>query len=220
MKESLIETAAQTETQQPDGSALNCRDHEQGAARNALKQAEQRAQKAEQEVEKQKRTLEALMNRQRELDKPAGLSVSETFSDAGTDENSLGQDGGIDHLRRDAMMAYLLRSLDERKNIGHFGRLVFAMVAHHFIPEENLIGWLTKDPDCTPESAAALLRQVQQRDYTPPRRERILEWQKEQEFPILPDAADPDCGNVYRSLKFPRKVYEHIQNYQEEKAEV
>ena len=60
---------------------------------------------------------------------------------------------------------------------------------------------------------------MQARDYNPPRRERILQWQAEQEFPILPDPSDPDCGNVYKTLKFPNEVYEHIENYQVEKAE-
>jgi len=60
---------------------------------------------------------------------------------------------------------------------------------------------------------------VKAHDYNPPRRERILEWQREQEFPILPAPDDPDCGNVYKSLKFPDEVYDHIQQYQAEKAE-
>ena len=72
-------------------------------------------------------------------------------------------------------------------------------------------------PGTNPEEAAALLRQVEGRDYNPPRRDRILAWQAQQEFPILPNPDDPDCGNVYRNLKFPQSVYEHIQEYQEEK---
>jgi hypothetical protein len=79
--------------------------------------------------------------------------------------------------------------------------------------------WLTKDPDFSAESAVAMLRQVEGRDYNPPRRERILAWQSEQEFPIIPDAGDPDCGNVYRNLKFPQHVYADIQEYQVKKAE-
>jgi len=82
-----------------------------------------------------------------------------------------------------------------------------------------LLEWLTKDPDFSAEEARALIRQVESRDYNPPRRERIVEWQAQQEYPILPNVDDPDCGNVYRNLKFPDKVYEHIQEYQEEKAE-
>jgi hypothetical protein len=34
----------------------------------------------------------------------------------------------------------------------------------------------------------------------------------------VPDTHDPDCGNVYKSLKFPKDVYEDIASYQEEKA--
>jgi hypothetical protein len=38
-------------------------------------------------------------------------------------------------------------------------------------------------------------------------------------FPILPNAEDPDCGNLYRNLKFPEEVYRHIGHYQEAKME-
>lgn len=126
---------------------------------------------------------------------------------------------GVEMLRQEPMMAHLLDALKGGKDIGHYGRLVFAMVAHHFLPEDELLEWLQRDRDFSEEQARALIRQVEGRDYNPPRRERILEWQKEQDFPILPNADDPDCGNVYRSLKFPDKVYEHIQEYQVEKAE-
>jgi hypothetical protein len=86
-------------------------------------------------------------------------------------------------------------------------------------PEQVVINWLAKDPDCPREKASAMLRQVEGRDYKPPRRERILQWQAEQDFLIVPDPADPDCGNVYKSLKFTHQVYDHIENYQMEKAE-
>lgn len=117
------------------------------------------------------------------------------------------------------MMAHLMDALAAGTDIGHYGRLVFAMVAHHFLPPAQVLEWLNNDPDLGHDEAAALLRQVESRDYNPPRRERILAWQAEQDFPILPNPDDPDCGNVYRNLKFPDKVYEHIQEYQEEKAE-
>jgi hypothetical protein len=67
--------------------------------------------------------------------------------------------------------------------------------------------------------AAALLRQLEGRDYNPPRRERILAWQLQQEFPLSSQCGDPDCGNVDRSLKFPQMVDEHIQGYREEKVQ-
>ncbi|HEX3571539.1 MAG TPA: hypothetical protein VHU44_12020 [Acidobacteriaceae bacterium] len=129
------------------------------------------------------------------------------------------QPGGIEALRNDSMMAHLVDSLEAGKDIGHYGRLVFTMVASHFLPDEEILDWLTKDRDVDRDKAAALLRQVEARDYNPPRRDRILEWQRQQEFPILPNPDDPDCGNVYKSLKFPGEVYDHIQYYQEQKIE-
>src|ERR1700761_4871276 len=121
-------------------------------------------------------------------------------------------------LRKDSMMAHLLDSLADGKDIGHYGRLVFAMVARHFLPHEEVLAWLTRDSDLKQADAEILLRQVEGRDYNPPRRDRILEWQAEQTFPILPDPEDPDCGNLYRNLKFPDGVYDHISHYQEQKA--
>src|SRR6202046_5277622 len=56
--------------------------------------------------------------------------------------------GGETELRKDSMMAHLLDSLDAGKNIGHYGRLVFAMVASRFLPDQEVIDWLAKDPDC------------------------------------------------------------------------
>lgn len=122
-------------------------------------------------------------------------------------------------LRADAMMAHLLDSLEAGKDIGHYGRLVFAMVARHFMDEDELMEWLQKDPDCDEAKARMLVRQVEGRDYNPPKRDRILQWQKEQEFPIIPDAGDPQAGNVYKNLKFPDEIYEHISEFYERKAE-
>lgn len=81
----------------------------------------------------------------------------------------------------------------------------------------------TKSP-ASPSSAGdeqtrLMLRQVEGRDYNPPKRARIVEWQAQQEFPILPNPEDPDCGNLYRNLKFPEEIYSHIGQYQEKKME-
>ncbi len=129
------------------------------------------------------------------------------------------QPTGIDELRKNGMMAHLLDALDAGKDIGHYGRLVFAMVARHFLSEDELINYLQKDRDFTEEQARALYLQVQGRDYSPPTRERILEWQRQQDFPIIPNPDDPDTGNVYQDLQFPDEVYDHISAYHEQKAE-
>jgi hypothetical protein len=164
-----------------------------------LKQAQERADTAERELSQ----LKQIAN----VDKREGM------------EKAVSELDGIQELRKDAMMAHLLDSLQVGKDIGHYGRLVFAMVASRFLPEQEVIDWLAKDPDCPREKASGMLRQVEGRDYNPPRRERILQWQAEQGFPIVPDPTDPDCGNVYKSLKFTHQVYDHIENYQMEKAE-
>jgi hypothetical protein len=121
-------------------------------------------------------------------------------------------------LRNSEMMAHLLDALDEHQDIGHYGRLVFTMVAHHFMSEEEIIEYLTKDPDLSEAEARSLYLQVQSKDYNPPKRDRILEWQSQQTFPICPNTDDPDACNVYKDLQFPDEVYEHISSYYEHKA--
>src|SRR5437588_9587616 len=123
----------------------------------------------------------------------------------------------IEELRKNAMMRHLLDALDRREDIGHYGRLVFAMVARHFIDEGELCAYLQKNPGVTEVEAHAMSKQLDEHDYNPPRRERIVEWQKHQRFPICP-TADPDACNVYKDLKFPDHVYEHIEEYYEQKA--
>lgn len=125
----------------------------------------------------------------------------------------------VTELRNDPMMDHLLNSLEGGKDIGHYGRLVFAMVARHFLPHQEVLAWLTRDPDFSEDQANLMLRQVEGRDYNPPKRDRILEWQSQQDFPIIPNPDDPDSGNLYRNLKFPDEIYKHIGHYQEQKLE-
>jgi len=124
----------------------------------------------------------------------------------------------IEELRKSEMMAHLLDALDEGKDIGHYGRLTFAMIARHFMDDDALIEYLQKDKDFGETEAKALVKQVEGQDYNPPKRDRILDWQSQQEFPICPNADDPDSCNVYRDLKFPDHVYENISSYYEHKA--
>ena len=126
---------------------------------------------------------------------------------------------GEEQLRRNGMMAHLMEALEKGTDIGHYGRLVFAMVAHHFMDEDTLVGWLQKDKDFDEQDARALVLQVKGRDYNPPKRNKILDWQRQQDFAIIPNADDPDEGNVYKDLDFPDGVYDSISEYYEEKAE-
>ena len=122
-------------------------------------------------------------------------------------------------LRQNDMMRHLMDALARGEDIGHYGRLVFAMVGRHFLDEEELVRYLCKSPGFDETKAKALVHQVRSRGYNPPKREKILDWQKEQDFPICPSsAADPDACNLYKNLEFPPDVYEKIGEYHERKV--
>jgi len=119
----------------------------------------------------------------------------------------------VNDLKTEPMMAHLLATLDAGHSIGHYGRLVFTMVARHFLEPEELISYLDKDPEVDRDRAESLVRQVESRGYNPPKRERILEWMSRQEFPICPNTEDPGQCNVYRNLDFPEDVYNRIADF-------
>ena len=177
----------------------------------ALEQANERAERAEAELARLKHGAAPQSS-------DAALKTPPSPSTRGDLPESSPTDAEAE-LRKDSMMAHLLDSLDSGKDIGHYGRLVFAMVARHFLTHDEVLAWMMKDKDVDEEKALLMLRQVEGRDYNPPRRDRILEWQSQQDFPILPNPEDPDCGNLYRNLKFPDAIYDHIGHYQEEKME-
>ncbi len=122
----------------------------------------------------------------------------------------------VEDLRQSPMMGHMLDALDNGEDIGHYGRLVFAMIGRHFVSEAELVELLTKDHDTNEREIRAMVQQVQKKGYSPPRREKILEYQSQQDFPICPNPDDPDACNPYQELQFPDEVYESIQEYREE----
>ena len=200
----------------------------------ALRRAVERAERAEAELAKLKTkgpsasqpsdaastTGAGQQSSSRHLVEPGSMDRSKQPAAQEPEGHPVGepQTHGLAALREDSMMAHLLDALDRGEDIGHYGRLVFAMIARHFLTDDEVLAELTKDPDFAEDQARQMLVQVEGRDYNPPRRDRILEWQAEQSFPIIPNASDPDCGNVYKSLRFPKEIYSHIGHYQEEKA--
>ena len=123
----------------------------------------------------------------------------------------------VEDLRQSPMMGHMLDALDNGEDIGHYGRLVFAMIGRHFVGEDELVELLTKDHDADEREIRAMVQQVQEKGYSPPRREKILEYQSQQDFQICPNPNDPDACNPYQELQFPDEVYESIQEYQENK---
>jgi len=124
----------------------------------------------------------------------------------------------LDDLRQNNTMAYILDALDEGTDIGHYGRLTFAMVAQYFADEQTIVSQLRKDKDFSEEEARSLYQQVTSKQYSPPSRDSLLEWQAQQDFQIVLDPDDPDSGNVYQDLTFPESVYESISSYNQEKS--
>lgn len=123
-----------------------------------------------------------------------------------------------DNLSDSPMMAHLMKALEEGTDIGHYGRLTFTMVAQWFLPEDKLVSLLSKQPGGE-EDARRLVVEVKGHGYNPPKRDQVLQWQAEQEFPICPTPDDPGTCNVYSELHFPDQVYENIGTFWEEKAE-
>ena len=129
------------------------------------------------------------------------------------------EDGRRADLRDSPMMAHLLDALEAGTDIGHYGRLTFVMIARHFLDEDELIRLLASQPDQDEAAARAMLLQCKGRDYNPPKRDRILEWQAQQEFLICPTPDDPASCNVYRELRFPEEIYEQINEFYTQLAE-
>jgi hypothetical protein len=123
----------------------------------------------------------------------------------------------VEDLRQSPMMAHMLDALDNAEDIGHYGRLVFAMIGRHFVSDDELVELLTKDHDADEQEIRAMVQQVEDKGYSPPRREKILQFQEQQDFQICPNPDDPDACNVYNELQFPDEVYESIQEYQEKR---
>ncbi len=126
---------------------------------------------------------------------------------------------GAEALRESPMMAHLMDALEAGTDIGHYGRLTFAMIARHFLEQDELVRLLGNVPDHGQDDARALLRQVEAKDYNPPKRDRILEWQSQQDFPICPTPDDPTSCNVYRELRLPDHIFENINEFYEEQTQ-
>jgi hypothetical protein len=139
-------------------------------------------------------------------------------------DNVRGPGGGPDDLRSDRledspMMAHLLEAMKSSQDVGEYGRLTFAIVARHFLQDNELVELLAQQPGFNQQAAQALLLQVKERDYNPPKRERILEWQSQQEFQICPEPQDPSACNLYRELRFPQEIYDRIGDFWLDRAE-
>ena len=121
-------------------------------------------------------------------------------------------------LKQSPMMNHMLEALENGEDIGHYGRLTFAMVGVYFANDDELVQVLTQDEDADEREVRAMVQQVREKGHNPPNRDKILEWQSKQDFQICPSPDDPDACNVYSELDIPQEVLEDIQEYREEKT--
>jgi DNA primase large subunit len=122
----------------------------------------------------------------------------------------------VEDLKQSQMMNHMLEALENGEDIGHYGRLTFAMVGVYFANDDELVQVMTKDEDADEREVRAMVQQVREKGYNPPNRDKILEWQQKQDFQICPNPDDPDACNVYSELDMPQEVLEDIQEYRAE----
>jgi hypothetical protein len=122
---------------------------------------------------------------------------------------------GRQRLRASPTVAHWLSALEAGQDVGHYGRLAFAIVAQHFLADDQTASLLAGQPKYDQARAAKLLERVRAHGYAPPSRLRLSQWQARQQFPLLPDPADPASGNLYRELEFPDSVYGQIEEFWE-----
>ena len=123
----------------------------------------------------------------------------------------------VSELRKNRMIEHLVENLEAGKDVEHYGRLVFAMVARHFLGEDEIVSYLAKSPGSSPEAVRAFVRNVADQAHNPPSPTTIHEWQRLQAFPICPDPDDPSACNVYADLALPASVYESVERFHEER---
>jgi hypothetical protein len=139
--------------------------------------------------------------------------------DNSRDNTNRGEEYRSTDLNNSPMMTHLMDAMKSGEDVGEYGRLTFVMVARHFLSDEEMLKLLEGQPDMDETQARALITQVRERGYNPPKRERILQWQERQEFQICPEPDDPNGCNVYRELQFPDEIYSQIDDFWEEKAQ-
>ncbi len=72
-------------------------------------------------------------------------------------------------------MIYLIDALMRGEDIGHYGRLTIAMAGRHFLDKQERADLLLEGQGADERETHALVQQVTERDYSPPKRERLLE---------------------------------------------
>ena len=111
----------------------------------------------------------------------------------------------VEDLRQSQMMSHMLDALENGEDIGHYGRLTFAMISRYFIDNAEIVRLLTQDHDAGEQEVRAMVQQVEDKVQSAPR-DRIMKWQAQQDFQICPNPDDPDACNIYNELQLPDEL--------------
>jgi len=79
------------------------------------------------------------------------------------------------------------------------------MIGRHAVSSDELVELLTKDHDADEQEMRALVQQVGEKGYSPPRREKFLEYQSQQDFRSAPSPTIPTHATLTRSWSSPTK---------------
>jgi hypothetical protein len=67
----------------------------------------------------------------------------------------------LEDLRQSPMMSHMLDALENGEDIGHYGRLEFAMIGRHFLSGDELVELLARDHGASESEVRALVQQVE-----------------------------------------------------------
>ncbi len=101
------------------------------------------------------------------------------------------------------MMDYMPDALDE--DVGHYGRLDFVMDARHFVDNEEIVGLLAKHHDANEQEIRVMAQQVEEKGYSPPRRDKVLELAGAARFSNQPEPRRPGRLQRLRHAELPRR---------------
>lgn len=135
-----------------------------------------------------------------------------SFSSGSFQENT-----DLEKLKRSPFMKRLIEDISKGVDVGHYGYLTFTIVSRYFLKPKEIVDILTAARQLTKVQALALLIQVKQNNYSPPDRQKLQEWSRQQDYQLVQES-DQDTASVYRHLSFPSELYSHIQEYYEGKA--
>ena len=113
----------------------------------------------------------------------------------------------VEDLKQSQMMNHMLEALENGEDIGHYGRLTFAMVGVYFANDDELVQVMTNDEEADEREVRAMVQQVREKGYNPPNRDKILEWQQKQDSQICPNPTTQTPATFTASSICPRRSW-------------